>query len=763
MDVYLFAIIILIGLAIFDLMVGVSNDAVNFLNSSIGSRVAPRYIIMIIASLGILAGVTFSSGMMEVARKGIFHPELFLMPELIAIFLAVMLTDVLLLDLFNTFGLPTSTTVSIVFELLGATVAVSLIKIHSAGDSYLTVVEYINTGKALAIIMGILLSVVIAFCFGFLVQFATRLLFTFDYTKRLKRYSGLWGGVALSVITYFILIKGAKGTSFLSPETVSWIKTHTWTILSGGFFCFAVLFQLLTLFTNINFLKPIVLVGTFALAMAFAGNDLVNFIGVPLAGMNAYQVASEAANPLLATMEALRKATQTNTFLLLIAGAIMVATLWLSRKSRTVSQTELSLGRQDEGIERFGSSTLSRIIVGMASAVYGFMRNLIPVSVRRIMAARLDPGAYQVAPPADGKPPSFDLLRASVNLIVASAVISFATSLKLPLSTTYVTFMVSMGTSLSDQAWGRESAVYRVTGVITVIGGWFFTALAAFTVSLVFAGIICFLKLPAVLGLLLLAGLLIVNTYRYHHKRQAERAAIESFSLSALPDADTAVKAVFEQTGHFLKDISDNLGTCFEAASSEDVERLRNTRSEAEKTQQWANTIVANIFETLSLLQREDIDHTQKYALTVRALQSIAESHRDITTRTCGHFENYHAGFTDSQKEELRHIKTFLTRLLWNTSIMLTRRKKVDYDYVANQCDKVRALVSEFDKNQIRRIQKTESKTRLSILFYSFLENSLRISEQTRNLLVLFRESFEMRTAHDAAEVCSTEPVDELR
>jgi hypothetical protein len=372
------------------------------------------------------------------------------------------------------------------------------------------------------------------------------------------------------------------------------------------------------------------------------------------------------------------------------------------------------------------------------------------------MAARLDPGAYRIAPLADGKAPSFDLLRASVNLIVASAVISFATSLKLPLSTTYVTFMVSMGTSLSDQAWGRESAVYRVTGVMTVIGGWFFTALAAFTVSLVFAGIIYFLKFPAVLGLVLLAGLLIVNTYRFHRKRQAERIAIESFSLSTATDADTAVKTLFEQTGHFLKDISDNLGTCFAAASSEDVERLRNTRSEADKTQQWANTIVANIFETLSLLQREDIDHTQKYALTVRALQSIAESHRDIITRTCEHFENYHAGLTDSQKEELRYIKTFLTRLLWNTSIMLMRRKKVDYDYIANQCDKVRALVSEFDKNQIRRIQKTESKTRLSILFYSLLENTLRIAEQTQNLLAVFRESFEVRTNPDASAVSSS-------
>ena len=753
MDLYLFAIIILASLAIFDLMVGVSNDAVNFLNSSIGSKVAPRHIIMIIASLGILAGVTFSSGMMEVARKGIFHPEFFLMPELITIFLAVMLTDVLLLDLFNTYGLPTSTTVSIVFELLGAAVAVSLIKIHMAGDSYITLVKYINSGKALAIIMGILFSVVIAFFFGVLVQFITRLLFTFDYTKRLKRYGGIWGGLALSVVTYFILIKGAKGASFLTPEAVFWIRTHGSTILSVSFLFFAVMFQLLALFTKINVLKPIVLIGTFALAMAFAGNDLVNFIGVPLAGMSAYQVASDTGNLLTATMEALQKPVQSNTFLLLIAGAIMVSTLWMSRKARTVTRTELSLGRQDEGIERFGSSILSRIVVRMMFAIIGFMRKLIPVSLKKIISSRLHLGAYHVPPPVDGKVPSFDLLRASVNLIVASAIISFATSLKLPLSTTYVTFMVAMGSSLSDQAWGRESAVYRVTGVMTVIGGWFFTALAAFTTSLVFALIIYYLKLSAILGLPLLASFLIFSTYRYHLRREEESSAIEALSLKQVTDANTAIETSFKQTGYFLKDISDNLSICFEAASSADLERLRNTKSEAEKIQKWANIIIENIFKTLSILNKGDMDITHKYSNTVRALQTIAESHRDIIMRTCEHFENYHTGFVDAQKEELRHIRTFLTRLLWNVSIMLMRRKKVDYDYIANQCNKLKNLVNEFDRNQIRRIQRAESKTRLSILFYGLLENTLTVSTQTQDLLFLFRDSFETRNSSQYLKV----------
>ncbi len=745
MDIFFFALIILVGLAVFDLIVGVSNDAVNFLNASIGSKVAPRHVIMIIASLGMLAGVTFSSGMMEVARKGIFHPEFFTMPELITIFLAVMLTDILLLDTFNTFGLPTSTTVSIVFELLGAAVAVSILKLYSAGDNFAALVNYINTAKAFAIVMGILLSVVLAFFFGVLVQFISRLIFTFDYTSRLKRYGGLWGGVALSIITYFILIKGAKGTSFLTPETIIWIKTHTWTILFMNFVFFAIIFQALTTFTRINILKPIVLIGSFALAMAFAANDLVNFIGVPLAGMSAYDVASGTSDPINATMGALQKKVQTDTFLLLIAGTIMVVTLWISKKARTVSKTELSLGRQDEGMERFESSTLSRIIVRMILALYGSVSKFIPSPMKRSISRRLDPGAYVPVPTTDGQPPSFDLLRASVNLVVASAVVSFATSLKLPLSTTYVTFMVSMGSSLSDQAWGRESAVYRVTGVLTVIGGWFFTALVAFTVSFIFALFLYFFKLPAMIGLLLLVIILVAKSYLWHFKKEAETKSIEALSLENITDADTAVKTSFEQTGLFLKEISDTLGVCFECAFSEDRHRLKEIKGETNKIQKWASVIVANIFKTLFLLHKDNISSTQKYSHSIRSLQAITESHRDIILRIHEHFENYHKGFTEEQQEELRKIKTHVTRLLWNTSIMLLSRKKVDYDYIVSQSRKLNAFIHEFDKNQIKRIQNAESKTRLSILFYGIMENCIRIAEQTQDLVTIFKDSLESR------------------
>jgi len=452
-----FAIVVLFALAISDLIVGVSNDAVNFLNSSIGSRVAPRTVIMVIASLGMLAGVMFSSGMMEVARKGIFHPQFFTMPELMTIFLAVMLTDIILLDLYNTFGLPTSTTVSIVFELLGAAVAVSLLKISQAGAPFREVVNYINTGKALAIIFGILLSVVVAFVVGALVQIATRLLFTFDYERRLKRYGALWGGAALASIIYFILIKGAKGASFITPETLAWIKGHSGLILLASFAFFTVLLQLLMILTRVHVLKVVVLVGTFALAMAFAANDLVNFIGVPLAGLAAYSEAGAAADPMTVTMEALQQPVQSNTVFLLIAGLIMVVTLWLSRKARTVTRTEVRLGRQEEGYERFESTALSRAVVRLVSSVVETGGRLAPSAIRRWANGRLDRSEFRPPPAADGTVPSFDLVRAAVNLMVASA------------SPPHSSFRCQPPTSPSWSPWERRFPTRRGDGTAPFI------------------------------------------------------------------------------------------------------------------------------------------------------------------------------------------------------------------------------------------------------------------------------------------------------
>ncbi|MDJ0803439.1 MAG: inorganic phosphate transporter [Desulfobacterales bacterium] len=741
MELYIVAVLVLFAIAIMDLMVGVSNDAVNFLNSSVGSRVAPRHVIMIVASLGILAGVTFSSGMMEVARKGIFHPRLFLMPELITIFLAVMLTDVVLLDLFNTFGFPTSTTVSIVFELLGAAIAVSLFKIFASGQNLLDLAQYINTGKALAIISGILLSVGVAFVCGAAAQYLTRLLFTFNYEKRLKRYGGLWGGLALSMIVYFILIKGSKGASFMGAETVAWIKTHTLTILGTSFLGFAALFQTLAMATRVNILKPIVLVGTFALAMAFAANDLVNFIGVPLAGFHAMMLAKASASPLTASMDALQKAVQTPTIFLLVAGGIMVGTLWVSRKARTVTKTEVSLGRQDEGLERFDSSQMSRVVVRMFSRISEIGRQVAPAAFTRWIDRRFDTEDYEPAAGYDGTIPDFDLLRASVNLMVASALVSWATSMKLPLSTTYVTFMVAMGTSLADRAWGLESAVYRVTGVLMVIGGWFFTALMAFSVSLTFAFVIKYFRGAGVFLLLMVAGYVIMRNFKIHGRREKAAKELELLDLKRVSDADFAVRTCFEHSGRFLEVVNRNLSDCFDGILTENRKPLKRLRRETSKVQAWSNIIAANIFKTMRLLQHEEVKAADKYGHVISALQEISESLRDLILRCHVHTSNQHAGLLPTQKKELQQVRKRMETLLAETARILLNREPFNYGEVAAPYVKLKDMLEDFDQAQIERIRSGVSKTRLSILYYGLTNACLKISEQTLHLVTLFDET----------------------
>ena len=741
MSVYVLAIGVLFLFAIMDLMVGVSNDAVNFLNSSVGSRVAPRRVIMIVASLGILAGVTFSSGMMEVARKGIFHPQFFLMPELIAIFLAVMITDVILLDLFNTFGLPTSTTVSIVFELLGAAVAVSVAKSLQDQQSLLTVAEYINTGKALAIIAGILLSVAVAFVCGAVAQFFTRLLFTFDYEKRVKRYGALWGGIAISMIAYFILIKGAKGASFMTAEAADWIKSHGWTILGVGFLFFTVIFQLLMATVRLNVLKVVVLSGTFALAMAFAANDLVNFIGVPLAGFHAFSLASASPDPLTVSMSGLQQSVQTNTFFLLGAGAVMVATLWVSKKARTVTRTEVSLGRQKEGFERFDSSYLSRVIVRMVMGLSHSVSKIVPPGAMRWIGERLDSEGYRPAPGYDGRTPEFDLLRASVNLVVASALVSWATSMKLPLSTTYVTFMVAMGSSLSDQAWGLESAVYRVTGVLTVIGGWFFTAFMAFTVSLACAFAIVYLKGAGVVLLMAIVALLLLRNINVHRLREKASRELELLDLKRVTDADYAVRMSFENSGQYLAVVLENLSGCFEGILTEDRKLLKRLRHETSKMQRWSNIIVANIFKTFRLLGREESRRADTYSYVIYALQEITESLRDMLLRCHVHTSNQHAGLLPEQKKELQQVRKCMESLLSETAKILKDHEPYKYRDVASHFVDLKGLLEEYDHSQIERIRAGLSKTRLSILFYGINNACLKISEQTLNLLTIFEKT----------------------
>ncbi|MCP5049738.1 MAG: inorganic phosphate transporter [bacterium] len=742
MEMYFIAVLILAGLAVSDLIVGVSNDAVNFLNSSIGSRVAPRYIILAVATLGMLAGVMFSKGMMEVARKGIFHPKLFNMPELMVIFLAVMLTDVLLLDFYNTFGLPTSTTVSIVFELLGAAVVVSLIKISQAAESFGALMKYINTAKALAIISGILLSVVIAFICGAIVQFFTRLLFTFDFRKQLKRYGALWGGFALAVIVYFILIKGAKGSTFISPEALAWIKANTWTILLYSFLACVAILLLLQLLSRINILKPIVLIGTFALAMAFAANDLVNFIGVPLAGMSTYEAASAGSNPLTMPMEALQKATPSHTFLLLLAGVIMGITLWVSKKARTVTETEINLSRQDEGYERFGSSSLSRSVVRMVRHVGEGFKMIVPNVIMNKLNKRFEEVKSDTLEIPDSDKPSFDLVRASVNLMVAGALISLATSMKLPLSTTYVTFMVAMGTSFADRAWGRDSAVYRITGVFAVIGGWFLTALTAFTVAGIFALVVFYLRVPGVFAIMIFGALLIVRNRRIHKNRVEEVKEFDIFNLKKITDGNYAIKTTFEHAGYFLKEVAKTLEQSYEGLAKQDRSKLKAVKRKTKKIQEWANIITANVFKTLRLLQREETAATQKYTHTISSLQEIAECHRDAVMRAYTHIDNNHKGMLDEQLKEMEKVKNILVSLLEKTAAALEKHDLTDSGDIIAAKEELQRLVEDLDGNQAKRIQDDTSKTRLSILFYGFLRDSRIIAEQTAALMEVFKESF---------------------
>lgn len=525
---YLVIVSFLIVLAIFDLVVGVSNDAVNFLNSAIGAKVAKFRTIVTIAAIGVFAGAALSNGMMDVARHGIMTPEYFSFTDVICVFLAVMVTDVILLDIFNTLGMPTSTTVSMVFELLGGAFAIALIKILDGAVDVegvpLTLGDLLNTEKALSVILGIFLSVAIAFVFGLLVQWIARMVFSFTYRvngtstsyENLKTSTphglfsssvkiGVFAGIAVTSIIWFLLINGLKGSSFMTPELKTLINDNTWLILGGGFVSFSVIMIVLSAF-KLPVLKMVVLLGTFALAMAFAGNDLVNFVGVPLSGLDAYNDFTANGNGDASgfMMKSLMGSAQTPLIYLILAGVVMVLSLIFSKKAQNVVKTSVDLSRQDEGDEMFGSSAIARVLVRHSQKVSSAITEAMPKPLLRWVDSRFNSDSAVLANGA-----AFDQIRASVNLVLAGLLVAFGTSMKLPLSTTYVTFMVAMGTSLADRAWSRESAVFRITGVLSVIGGWFITAGAAFIVcylmtNLMFFGSFVAMGLAIILAIVLL-------------------------------------------------------------------------------------------------------------------------------------------------------------------------------------------------------------------------------------------------------------------
>jgi len=751
-NIYLILVVVLFILAISDLIVGVSNDAVNFLNSAIGAKAASFKVIMIVAALGIVFGATFSSGMMEVARKGIFNPSYFYFSEIILIFLAVMITDVILLDGFNTFGMPTSTTVSIVFELLGAAVGVSLIKLaatdqviqlETGGEKIAQLSDYINSDKALLIIAGILLSVVIAFTAGTIIQYLSRLLFTFRYNKKLKYFGAVWGGMAITAITYFILIKGLKGSAYadyvMSDGLIlkEWTKVHSFGIILYSFLSWVIMLQLLSFIKKFDILKFIVLVGTFALAMAFAGNDLVNFIGVPLAGYHAFiDFMSMGVPAEEALMTSLSGKVETPFIFLLIAGMVMVVTLWTSKKAKSVVKTSLDLGRQEEGYERFNSSAISRAIVRGNTNMFKYFNAVIPLSVRESVDRRFDQTPFKLKQKELGTDaPAFDMIRASVTLVVASILISFATSLKLPLSTTYVTFMVAMGTSLADRAWGSESAVYRITGVISVIGGWFFTALSAFVSAFIMALLFSYFGFPAVFIMVALVAFTIYRTHFLHRKRiedhEADGDEISDESLTGSKIITKASKSVIKTLNKISQSL-DNAGTAFK---NDDLKALKNTFYDFEKVNVNTKALKDNVSKAIDKLEESEIESGHYYVQVVGYLREIAHSTFFIIQPTMKHLDNSHKTLIPEQFEELNELQARVRDLIAKVNIAMQNQDFTELDIIIEEQRETLKLIKTTRKNQVKRIKENLIGTRNSMLVFNILEEYKNIILNIVNLI----------------------------
>jgi len=737
---YLAIVVILFMLAVADLVVGVSNDAVNFLISALGSKAAPYWLVMITASVGVMVGAIFSSGMMEVARKSIFNPDMFVFSEVMLIFLAVMLTDIILLDLFNTFGLPTSTTVSVVFELLGASVAIAAIKVSLSDDLALHLGDFINTEKALAIVGGILLSVVVAFVIGALVQYVARLLFSFGYERYNRWFGPIWGGLSISAITFFILLEGLEGSSIMTPERSLWVAEHTGTIMTYSLAGWTLLLFILHEAIKLNPLKVVVVMGTFALALAFAGNDLVNFIGVPLAGLRSYQeYVATGADPSQLTMTVLLEKVHTPTIYLLVAGLTMVLTLWFSKKARSVTETSINLSRQDSGYERFGATGFSRVLVRNAIRLGQGIAMVTPGPVKRFWNSRFDRAT--AIPYPKGQEPAFDLVRASVNLLVSSVLIASATSLKLPLSTTYVTFMVAMATSLSDGAWGRESAVYRVTGVVSVIGGWFVTALVAFTITFVFA---LLLHWQGHLMVALLSGLTffsVVKSRLLHRKRQHKE---ELSREGGLAERINGSSDVFEACVSNIQDFVDKASGIYRAnvemlAKADRVELKRLYEQVADYDIQ-TKSLKNRIPETVARLADYAPTVSQHYVQMVDYLREITHSLEYIVQPSFEHINNNHRPLIAEQVEDLERLSQNVCSFFEEIREILLSQSFHRMSLLFDNRDQILLLLKELRESQVHRIKEDLVNTRNSVLYFNLLSESKNFVVYSLNLLKAERD-----------------------
>ena len=743
---YLFLIIFLFVLAVFDLSVGVSNDAVNFMNSAIGSKAASFKVIMVIAAIGIFVGASLSNGMMDIARHGIYQPQHFYFSEIMCILLAVMLTDVVLLDIFNSLGMPTSTTVSLVFELLGGTVAISLIKIANSNGA-LQLGDLLNTDKAFTVILAIFLSVAIAFFFGAIVQYISRLIFTFNDKKHMNYFIGLFGGLAATSILYFMLIKGLKESSFMEGDLKTMIYSNTDTIVWGALIFFTLLMQVLH-WLKVNVFKVVILLGTFALALAFAGNDLVNFIGVPLAGYSSYmdlmaQGGTTTTDTFL--MESLLEPAKTPWYFLVGSGLVMVIALATSKKAQAVIKTSVDLARQSDGNENFGTSPVARVLVRTCNNASNTILSVVPLRVKDWIDSRFNNNEIILEDKA-----SFDLVRASVNVVLSGLLIALGTSLKLPLSTTYVAFMVAMGSSLADRAWGRESAVYRITGVLSVIGGWFITAGAAFTICFLVALLIHVGGIAAMAAMVGLAIYMLIRNqilYKKKMKKEAMQEEVDSTisKLRETKDKREALSLFREHSRDELCDVlnfaSDTFNRSVHGFMDENLRELRKVMSAIEEKKSYLKQVKR--VGTLGVTQLEHdiaIDKGLYYYQGNDFASEIVFSIRRLTEPGKEHVDNHFSPLCEVQKEDFGKMTDEIVSFLNRSSVMIESN---DYhrmdDLIAESVD-LTAKLTLLKKEELKRIQGQSGSTKVSMVYLNMVQEAQNVVSFTANLLKVSRK-----------------------
>ncbi|MBF03027.1 MAG: phosphate:sodium symporter [Flavobacterium sp.] len=736
-QIYLVMLVALALLASIDLMVGVANDAVNFLNSGIGSKAVSFKTLMIVASIGIALGALFSSGMMEIARSGIFVPAMFTFNDVMIIFLAVMITDVLLLDIFNSLGLPTSTTVSVVFSLLGGAVCLGVYKMISNANNTNTILDFINQEKATEIVSSILISVALSFTIGALIQYVSRIIFSFHYEKRIKYFGAIFGGIGITAITYFILFKGLKSSSFMTADVKELMKSNQMLIIAVCFVFWTLLSQVL-ISLKVNIFRIIIIIGTFALALAFAGNDLVNFIGVPIAALQSYDIYIASGSDSSMLMGALASSElKANFWLLLIGGGIMVYTLWTSKKAKEVIATGVDLSRQSEGTERFDANNLSRVIVRGVMYIGQVLNYFLPKSLE----VKIDKQFTKVVPTSKkSEQPAFDMVRASVNLMVASILIAIGTSLKLPLSTTYVTFMVAMGTSFADRAWDRESAVYRVAGVINVIGGWFVTAFVAFLMAGTIAVLLTFGKVFAFFALMVTVGILLYRSARKHMKKTKEKEEEiklkkeDIFSIKeVISESSSQVGKVIRKTNALYTDVINNLGL-------QDLAKLKDNKKKLKKLEKDIDDLKSNVYYVIKNLDETSLEASKFYVLILGYLQDMVQSIGYITVNSHSHINNNHKQLKFNQIRDLKSVDNKLKHLFDRLTVTFQKEDFSQIDEILKEKANLLESISELIQKQIIRIRTTENSPKNSKLYFGLLLETNDLVKATMNLLELFKE-----------------------